>query len=426
MKIREYIIGIILLLPGLLPAQDPLTELYYAGSYQEVIHRGQQALEQGDTTYTTYLFKALAEDQLGQTMEAIATLEAGLEVNSGDIRLRRMLATQYMKGGLYVEAQRHFFHLVTRDSLDVSSWLNLAEIASFRQKNEQAVAALEKVLRIDSINLEGLVRMADILSRHNHSGANIYYERAWRHDPGNQKVAYALANWYIKAHEAQRAIPVCEAILLKDSLNIRFHKLLGYALYKSGQAQEASHHLTRATQLGDSTAFTFKFLGISRYLSIEFEPGAHALSLSLAKDSLDAEVHFFLGACLATTTQKKQAMFHLEKSLELMQPDTIVTSRIFAEQGSIRRLEERYEEAYQLYSLSYDTDGTNLMSLYLMASILDNSMHLSEKALVDYELLIRELDKQGKKSDEKDMVSIRSIVEDRIIDLKEELFFLDQ
>jgi hypothetical protein len=66
------------------------------------------------------------------------------------------------------------------------------------------------------------------------------------------------------------------------------------------------------------------------------------------------------------------------------------------------------------------------MSLYLMASIRDNSMHLSEQALADYELLIRELDKWGIKSDEKDMASIRSIVEDRIIDLKEELFFLDQ
>ena len=47
----------------------------------------------------------------------------------------------------------------------------------------------------------------------------------------------------------------------------------------------------------------------------------------------------FLGASLATTTRKDEAMLHLDRSLELMKPDPSVVSRIYSEQGNIMRLE---------------------------------------------------------------------------------------
>jgi hypothetical protein len=62
-----------------------------------------------------------------------------------------------------------------------------------------------------------------------------------------------------------------------------------------------------------------------------------------------------------------------------------------------------------------------------MASILDNSMHRSREALVDYQRFLDQLDKNPV-ADEKNtqIPSIREIVEDRIILLNEELFFLDE
>ena len=67
------------------------------------------------------------------------------------------------------------------------------------------------------------------------------------------------------------------------------------------------------------------------------------------------------------------------------------------------------------------------MALYLMASILDNSMHLSKEALVDYQRYIDHVDLLPETSRKKSQIpSIREIVEDRIIALKEELFFLHQ
>ena len=142
---------------------------------------------------------------------------------------------------------------------------------------------------------------------------------------------------------------------------------------------------------------------------------------------MDAEVYFFLGASMATSTAKKEAMEHLNKSLELMKPDPLIVSRIYSEQGNIKRLETEYEEAYALYNKAFEADSTNLMALYFMASILDNSMHLSEEALVDYQRYIDHLGSLPEKKERNSQtISIRAIVEERIIALKEELFFLDQ
>jgi hypothetical protein len=61
-----------------------------------------------------------------------------------------------------------------------------------------------------------------------------------------------------------------------------------------------------------------------------------------------------------------------------------------------------------------------------MASILDNSMRKPKEALVDYERYIDALDRLPEKKESNHGVSIRAIVEDRIITLKEELFFKDE
>ena len=158
----------------------------------------------------------------------------------------------------------------------------------------------------------------------------------------------------------------------------------------------------------------------------DFYPAIESLEEAVAKDTMDAEVHFFLGASLATTTEKDDAMYHLNNSLKLMQPDPSIVSRIYSEQGNIKRLEMEYKEAYALYEKAWDADSTNTMALYFMASILDNSMQKSKEALVDYERFIDALDRLPKKRKHSRVFRYRAIVEDRIVTLKEEIFFRDE
>jgi len=412
--------------PGsLIHGQEKTLDLYYSGDYRSVLEQTNALIESGDTAFNTFYLQALSEAQLGQNTKAIETIELALGSHPDDKRLLRMLAGQLFEAGYFVRAQLEYAALVLYDSLDVSSWLKLAEIASFRQHNDQTIHALNQVLRIDSLNLTGLMKMGDILNRHNNSGAIVYYRKANRLYPDNQKAAFALGNMYIKAKEAWKTIPICEHMLSIDTTNIKFSKLLGYAYYKQADPPLAVKYFEYANQLGDSAAFTFKFKGISHYLRVDFSKAIESLRFAKERDSLDAEIYFFLGASLATTKEKTEAMRLLNKSLKLMQPDPGITARIYSEQGNIMRLEMQYEEAYSLYEKAYETDTTNVIALYFMASILDNSMHKSKEALVDYQRYIDALDHVPEKKESSQGVSIRIIVENRISALKEEQFFLD-
>lgn len=427
-KLRTYLLPVSLLLFIFQTAKSQayLTELYYSGHYRQVIDLSSQQIESGDTAVNTYFLKALAESQFGQTGASISTLQQAMAIHPDNTRLLRMIGVQYFEAGDYVKANQSYTLLVKEDSTDVSSWLKLADIASFRQHNEQAIGFLNKVLRIDSINLTGLMKMGDILHRHNSSAAILFYQDAYSLYPDNQNAAYALGSLHIQAKEAWKTIPICEDMLRLDTTSIRFSKLLGYAYYKIGDPPAAVRYFEYANQLGDSTAFAFKFKGISHYLRTDFESAIRSLQIATAKDSLDAEIHFFLGASLATTKAKTEAMYHLNRSLKLMQPDPSILSRIYSEQGNIKRLEMEYEKAFSLYEQAWEADTTNAMSLYFMASILDNSMRRSKEALVVYQRYIDALDNLPEKEESSQGVSVRAIVEDRIVTLKEEMFFRDE
>ncbi len=424
---RSFLLAVILVFTPwlILQAQENLTDLYYSGNYREVIDASSSLIASGDTAFNTFYLKALSEAQLGQTPEAILTLQQALVLYPGEKRISRMLARQYFDAGDYTQARHGYDDLVQWDSTDVSSWLKLAEMASFRQQYDEAIEALNQVLAIDSMNLSSLMMMGDILNRHNSSGAVIYYERAYSLYPENQKAAYALGNWYIQFKKPGKTIPICEHMLEIDSTSIKFSKLLGYAYYKAGGPGQAVEWFDHAVTLGDSTVFTLKFKGISHYLKTDFGQAIGALEDAVKKDTMDAEVHFFLGASLSTIAEMDKAMYHLDQSLKIMQPDSSIVSRIYSEQGNIKRLETEYEEAYELYSKAWNADTTNAISLYFMASILDNSMHQHKEALVDYQRFIDALDQLPEKEESNQGVSIRAIVEDRIISLKEELFFKD-
>ena len=380
-----FLIALIYCPGSLIHCQENSIDLYYSGDYRAVLEQTNASIESGDTAFNTFYLQVLSQAQLGQTTKAIETIELALRSHLADWRLIRMLAGQLFEAGYYVRAQQNYHSLVQRDSLDVSSWLRLAEIASFRQHDDQVIEALNQVLKIDSLNLTGLMKMGEILNRHKHKRAIDYYSKAYRLYPDNQQAAFALGNLYIQAKESWKAIPICEHILSIDTTSIKFSKLLGYSYYKQGDPPNAVKYFEYANQLGDSSTFTFKFKGISLYLSTDFSSAIASLQIAYTKDSLDAEICFFLGASLATTTEKKMAMDFLNKSLRLMQPDPGITARIYSEQGNIMRLEMNYEEAYSLYNLAWETDTTNIMALYFMASILDNSMHKSKEALVDYQ-----------------------------------------
>jgi len=374
-----------------------------------------------------FYLKALSEIRLGRTDSAIRTLQGALQLHPDNQVVRRLLAAQLFEAGAYPEANAYYESFAREDSGNVEAWLKLSRISSFRQQYDRTIPLLHRLLAIDSANLGGLVLLGETLTRMNDTTAVAVYEKAYGLFPGNQQAGYALANWYIQLGRPGNAVPICMQVLENDSTNIRFLKLLGFAAYKMNDYDASAEHFRKAITLGDSSAFAFKYAGIARYLDVSFPEAIHFLTVSSRLDSTDAEVHYFLGASLGTTTRKREAMLHLEKSMDLINPDPSVIARIYSEQGNIMRLDMEYEKAYSLYQKAWQADTTDPMAIYYMASILDNSLHRSREALTDYNLFLEKLDRMPDSALKKNrqIPTIREIVEDRIELLREELFFRD-
>jgi tetratricopeptide (TPR) repeat protein len=409
-------------------SQTDLNSLYLSGRYDSLITLASAEIQKGDPAPEILSLKALAEVRLGHHSSAIRTLENGTGLYPADLSLKKLLAASHQEAGNMVRAEQAYQQVLALDSLDLSAWLQLARIASFRQDYPSAVYHLRQVLALDSTNLDGLMLTGEALDRLSSSASIMYYAKAFHLYPKNQKAAYALANGYIREEKPAMAVPICRSVLETDTTNIRFNKLLGLAYYRSGKPFEANIYFEDASLLGDSTLFTFKFMGISRYMIMDFHGAAEALRIAVEKDSLDAEIHYILGSSLGNTTEKEAAMYHLGRSLELSMPEAGTVSRIYSEQGNILRLQEKYIESYRHYQMAWEADTTRPLSLYFMASIQDNSLHNLELALTEYERFIKVLDnlpvEEGKEPNQ--IPTVRSIVEQRIVDIREELFFLDR
>ena len=408
-------------------AQDSLLDAYYKGNYEEVIRLSGENLARGDSSFNLYYLQALSLVQLGRTGQAAAMLERANRQFPEEKSIRKLLAAQYVGAGAYLKADSLYRKVAEEDSTDLSVLLKLAEIASARQDYSGSVERLGQVLDLDTSNLEGLMMMGEILTRKDDSTAMVFYQKALQYYPENQQAAYALANWQIQLDRPLDAVRICSQILGQDSANIKFRKLMGFAYYRGGKPHQAIPYFELAAELGDSTTFTFKYLGISRYLTMDFPGAIPPLETALRKDSLDADLHFFLGSSLATTARKAEAMDHLSKALELMQPDPAAVAKVYAEQGNLMRLDMKYDQAYALYRNSWEADTTQPLPLYYMASILDNSLHRSKEALVDYRRFLDRLDQLPESDNNNSQIpTLREIVEDRIVQLKEELFLRDE
>ena len=114
---------------------------------------------------------------------------------------------------------------------------------------------------------------------------------------------------------------------------------MGFSYYKMGDPLPGIVYFQKAVELGDSSVFTFKFMGISQYLTVDFDNAIESLQVAVEKDS----------------------------------------------------------------------------------------MHRSKEALVDYQQYIDQVNLlPAPERSNSQIPSIKAIVEDRIVSLKEELFFLDE
>jgi tetratricopeptide (TPR) repeat protein len=290
-----------------------------------------------------------------------------------------------------------------------------------------AIECLQREIIVDTSNLDYLTHLGDNYIRIESVNLAIkVFSKILIINPNDQLTAIKLSNLFIKNKEYTKAIEVCDMGLFVDSTNRKLIKIKGIASFNIPDFKTAENCFGYLYELGDSSKFVLKHMGISEFNNnLLFLARDHLLQ-AFKLDSTDYEVCFMLGRCFQNPPEPEKGLYFLNRMDSLLQPDPKILSALYNEKQSIYSSAENYQKALKCYIMAYKYNPKPEYVFY-MASLYQNRLNDKKRAIEEYERFLRILpkknDNEGKTEKSNRVISLKSIATRNIIKLKEELFF---
>jgi tetratricopeptide (TPR) repeat protein len=427
----KKIVSVIILFIAIngLKAQTAIELDFLKGNYHEVI-----TATSGLSNADDYYWQAQALVKLGHNTQAILLLENGAQKFGHDSiasnLLQPLLAQVFHQAGMYHKALPLLYKFAHRPEI----FPMLISVLEFSNRYSEAIVLTKEKLATDSLNADWWKKLGNQYYAVQQSDSAQYaLDRALQLNPFDQSTAYLQISLLVKTKQYKDAVVLSNQILAIDSLNIKFINAKGLALFKNKNYVAAARCFSRSLELGDTSRFVRRHLGISQVIAGLYYDGIEHLSNVLIEENNDVEANFFMGKAYAFTDSCENGFFYLNKADSLMQPNAaslasiwMVKHDIYNSSGQHNMAIYCYEEAYKLTPLPE--------YLYYIANYYQYEMLNSEKALYHYERFLKALhvdpsdttqlsDTAMVITPQGGTINMRKTAEMNIRSLKEELFF---
>lgn len=418
MKIKTLLL--LLLFSITTAAQQQYDLLYLQGDLEQIQLRSAKFSDSDD-----YYWNALVSYEKGEVLAAIATLEAGLAIHTGVEKLECLLAKYYTEAGQYTLATP----LLQKNSDRKDIFLLYIKSLVFAESYPLVIDRLAERLQQDSLNATYFKILGESYYHSDSLEEAIKcFEQALIINPKDQVVANKLVSLYLKHKEYKKAISVCNSMLLVDESNKKFVKLRAMANFNLPDFDAAIDDFSYLLNQGDSSRFVIKHLGISELSASRYVDGRKHLKCAYRMDSTDYETSFYLGKAYLNSQYPEKGLFYLNHTLELLKSDPKIVAAVYIEKQSIYSTLLDYEKALECYKMAYKYKAKPEYLFYI-ASSYENLIKDKKQALLYYEQFLEVLPQNSKESQdewskqEQITVSLKDVAEQRIVKLKEELFF---
>jgi tetratricopeptide (TPR) repeat protein len=225
--------------------------------------------------------EAIVYFESARRLDEAGTLHAASNLAKAHVLLANGLST----GGLIDSAIVHLTTAISADSTLAEAYYNLGNAYQHKGDFENALPAYSKAISRDSSYMEAHLNIGYVLLQQGKiAEAIVAYSTAQKIAPDNAKVRFHLGNAYDQAGQYDKAKTEYTAALRVDSTLAGAHLNLGILLSREGDATGAKRHYNS--------------------------------SLTYSPD--DARAHRNLGILLMKDRKEtRQAIFHLEKTLEI-------------------------------------------------------------------------------------------------------------
>ncbi len=266
--------------------------------YREAIVIIGEALKADSTNVLMLNELANVYRQSGDPGRAISTTRKMTELNPGNRYFRLQLANLYYAGDDFRLAAQVLLPLYRSDS---SSFFIAKQLGN----------CFNELKRSDS--------------------AILFYRRALKIIPYDPYVTGKLANIYIREDFTAMALYLTETFLAQDSSNIAILKQNGYCYYLLIDFRQATTRFTQCLQLGDSSKFTMKYLGLSYYKQEKYDTAVPFFRSAFYSDTTDAEVCFYYGVSACRSLAVDTGLAYLNRTLRLLMPPGKFLSTLYTE-----------------------------------------------------------------------------------------------
>lgn len=393
-----------------------------------------------------------------QYNEAITEAKMILEVDSLNSRANFNMGQAYIGLLKYPEALKVFSHANQLDPENITILNAIGETWSALGAINNAINIYYKIIQLDSTNYYGFIQLGKLYQRKNDflraipiyqylasiDSTNFYYykqlgicfekiddpesaayylDHALAFNPRDVGIYPMLANIYIKFSDFQGAIDLLATGLEQDSTHATMIKVKSYAHVLAHQNRPAITGFQKLLEMGDSSQFVFKYIGLAYFGDQVYETAVSYLEKAYHADTTNAENCYYYALALGEDYHKRESTEYLLKSIELQQPNFQFLGTIYRKIGENYWHVSDWEHTLKYYLLAVENNPDDRETIFKIASLYDFRLENPKKALSYYNQFLEGAGEISQTGEESNVVSLAAVAVKRVEAIREELHF---
>lgn len=330
-----------------------------------------------------YILKARALAAFSKYADALAVARKGYLRDSTNLKVISSLIEFLNQAG---ETKKACVYARKRVALSPENRYFRLQLANLCYQAENFREGLQIQLDIYPVDSTNITLMKQIVNAYMELGkldsAVVFCNKILKIIPFDPFVTNKLANLYIKINAYKKGIELTTAFLLKDSINTAILKSNGYLHYLSKDYPSAVLRFESALRHGDSSRFTYKYLGMANYKQ-EVYVWPYFQS-AYWMDTTENEMCFYYGVAAAKSYLYDTAVFYLNKTLSRLKASEQFGSLVYLELASLYNDHNKSDTALILLERAYERNRTNNDILFRMAYQYDIHLQNYKEALFYY------------------------------------------
>ncbi len=369
-------------------AEGKLGQLIQDKNYRTAVEEGLLGLETDSMNPQIHYNLGVAYSNLKQFRSAAHAFETAEKFWPGNKALLLNLSDCYVELANMAAAEAIVKDILRNDSSDTYVWLQLAQICQRQSKPDEAAAIYSRLWSEDSTNIWYPRQIGQMLARQErYQEAVPFLETVVDADSSDQGSFLRLGQAYLKLKSVDK-IPVLDKAIRQDSTQPLLYRYRGGLMLGAGIYAPAESDLQMALQLGDTSVFTCRHLGICQFQLSKYEDALWALDRTVKMDSLDSEAWYYLGFCYKWTEDIPKGIECLQKALEIaISPST---GSIYSGLGLFYNLQRDLKKARVYYEKAIEVNPDDAYPLSQLGLLVEQTSRNKEQAKQYYEQFLQE------------------------------------